>query len=122
MYFFFDVAFLLQRFGLKLIPVSSAQFIFPEETQPITRCFQFHYVNLHHNLFLHHNLMYAVISVTRRFDVQCKYFIAKSYSYVIVDGSHLFSMHQVSHCQILVYTIYSTIYTMVQFHWLILTD
>ena len=59
---------------------------------------------------MHHNLIYTVISVTRRFDVQRKYFIVKSCNYISVDGSRLFSMHQVSHCLILLYTIYSKMY------------
>ena len=67
-------------------------FIIPEETKLIIICFQFYYVNVHHNL------MYTVISVIRRFDVQRKYFIVESCNYISVDGSHLFSMHQVSHC------------------------
>ena len=65
-------------------------FIIPEETKLITRCFQFHYVTVHHNL------MYTVISAARGFDVQHKYFIVKSSNYISVDGSHLFSKHQVS--------------------------
>ena len=79
-------------------------FIIPEETKLITRCFQFQCVNVHHNL------MYAVISATRKFDVQCKYVIVKSCNYSSVDGSHLFTLHQVSHCWILVWTIYSKMY------------
>ena len=96
----------LQRVEVERQPEShgSMIFIIPEETKLITRCFQFHYVNVHHNL------MHAVTSATRRFDVQCKYFIVKSCNYINVDGSHLFPMHQVNDCQILVHTIYSKMY------------
>ena len=59
---------------------------------------------------MHHNFTYAVISVTRRFDVQRKYFIVKSCNYISVDGSYLFSMPQISQCEILVYTMYSKMY------------
>ena len=84
--------------------MGSMIYIIPEKTKLIVRCFQFHYLNVHHNL------MYTVISVTRRFDVQRKYLIVKSCNYISVDSSHLFSMRQISHCQILMYTIYSEMY------------
>ena len=50
------------------------------------------------HVIVHHNLMYTVISATGRFDVQRKYFIVKSYNYISVDGLHIFSVCQVSHC------------------------
>ena len=59
-------------------------FIIPEKTKLIIKCFQLHNVNVLHNL------MYTIISATRRFVVQRKYFIVKGCNYVSVDGSHLF--------------------------------
>ena len=53
-------------------------FIIPEETRMITRCLQFHCVNVHHK--------FDVTLSTKTFEVEHKQFIVKSCNYISVNG------------------------------------